>query len=143
MPVNVDPLDGAASTGDRDIVAIYSRLAFIYGFWTWMTERRSLLVALSRAAIQDGEDVLEVAVGSGFVFREVLLRNPSGRNVGIDVTEAMLRRSRRKAERTGAPFVLEVGDGRALSFDGDSFDLVLSNNMLGLLRTDDVLQVLR
>ena len=80
----------------RDVVAIYSRLAFIYDAWTWMTERKSLRVALSRAAIHDGEAVLEVAVGTGLVFREVLLRNRSGRNVGIDLTEAMLRRTRRK-----------------------------------------------
>ena len=142
-PVSVDRPDDATAPGDRDIVARYSRLAFIYDFWTWMTERRSRLAALSRAGIRDGEEILEIAVGTGFVFREMLLRNPSGQNVGIDVTEAMLRRTRRKAERTGVPFVLEIGDGRALSFDADSFDLVLSNNMLGLLPKDDVLLVLR
>lgn len=133
----------ATARGDRDVVATYSRLAFIYDAWTWMTERRSLQMALSRAAVRDGEAVLEVAVGTGFVFRELLLRNPSGRNVGIDLTDGMLRRTRRKAERTGVPFVLEVGDARALSFDGASFDLVLSNNMLGLLPVSDVLPVLR
>ena len=125
-----------------DVVATYSRLAFIYDAWTWMTERKSLLVALSRAAIRDGEAVLEVAVGTGLVFCEVLLRNPSGRNVGIDLTEAMLHRTRRKAERTGVPFSLAVGDARTLTFDEGAFDLVLSNNMFGLLPEKDVGPVL-
>ena len=108
-----------------------------------MTERASLQAALSQAAIADGEAVLEVAVGTGFVFCELLIRNPSGRNVGIDLTEAMLRRTRRKAERTGVPFVLETGDARALRFEGATFDVVLCNNMFGLLPAADVEPVLR
>ena len=127
----------------HDVVATYSSLAFIYDAWTWMTERKSLRIALSHAAIRDGEAVLEVAVGTGLVFRAVLLQNPSGKNVGIDLTEAMLRRARRKAERTGVPFTLEIGDARTLTFDDGTFDLVLSNNMFGLLPRKDVGPVLR
>jgi ubiquinone/menaquinone biosynthesis C-methylase UbiE len=132
----------SATADGRDVAAIYSRLAFVYGAWTWMTERKSLHVALSRAAIKDGEAILEIAVGTGLVFREVLLRNPSGKNVGVDLTDAMLRRTRRKAERTGVPFSLELGDARALTFDSGTFDLVLNNNMLGLLPLSDVGPVL-
>jgi ubiquinone/menaquinone biosynthesis C-methylase UbiE len=126
----------------RDVVAMYTRVAVVYDAWTWLLERRSLLAALDRAAIRDGCAVLEVAVGTGLVFREVLRRNPSGRNAGIDLTEAMLRRARRKAERTGAPFSLEVGDARRLAFDDASFDVVLSNNMLGLLSAPDIAAVM-
>ena len=130
------------TAGRRDIVATYSRLAFIYDAWTWMTETKSLRIALSHAAIRDGEAVLEVAVGTGVVFREMLLRNPSGKNVGIDLTEAMLRRAARRAKRTGVPFTLELGDARTLKFDDGTFDVVLSNNMLGLLPRKDVETVL-
>ena len=131
-------------TGDaRNVVTTYSRLAFIYDTWTWMTERKSLYAAVSHAAIRNGEWVLEVGVGTGLVFREVLLRNPSGRNVGIDLTEAMLRRARHKAEGTGVPFVLEIGDARTLAFDDSTFDLVLSNNMFGLMSRNDIGPVLK
>jgi ubiquinone/menaquinone biosynthesis C-methylase UbiE len=126
----------------HNIAAIYSRLAFVYDAWTWVTETKSLRLALARADIRDGEAVLEVAVGTGVVFRKVLLQNPSGTNVGIDLTEAMLRRARRKAERTGVPFTLAIGDARALTFDDGTFDVVLSNNMLGLLARKDVPRVL-
>jgi len=132
----------STSSDDRFLVTTYSRLAVIYDAWTWMTERKSLLVALSGAAVRDGEAVLEVAVGTGLVFREVLLRNPSGRNVGIDITEAMLRRARRKATGTGVPFALEVGDARTLTFQDSAFDLVLSSNMFGLLPRKDIGTVL-
>jgi ubiquinone/menaquinone biosynthesis C-methylase UbiE len=37
------------------------------------------------AAIRDGEDVLEVAVGTGLAFERILQANPSGRNEGIDL----------------------------------------------------------
>jgi ubiquinone/menaquinone biosynthesis C-methylase UbiE len=127
----------------RRIAAIYTRASAVYDAWTWMLERRSLDAALSRADIRDGESILEVAVGSGQVFREVLSRNPSGRNVGTDLTPAMLQRTRAKAERTGVPFVLEQGDARTLPFEGASFDLVLCNNMLGLLPSSDVPPVVR
>jgi demethylmenaquinone methyltransferase/2-methoxy-6-polyprenyl-1,4-benzoquinol methylase len=126
----------------RDLAKTYSRLAFLYDLWTSITETKSLRAALLSAAIRDGESVLEVAVGTGIILREVLLRNPSGRNVGIDHTAAMLRRARRKAERTGVPFTLEVGDARNMRFDDRSFDVVLSANMLGLLRKSDIERVL-
>jgi ubiquinone/menaquinone biosynthesis C-methylase UbiE len=127
----------------EQIATIYTRLAAVYGAWTWMLERESLQRALTLAAIADGESVLEVAVGSGYVFREILRRNASGRTVGIDLTDAMLRHTRCKAERTGVPFVLQQGDARNLPFEDASFDLVLSNNMLGLLPHADAERAVR
>jgi ubiquinone/menaquinone biosynthesis C-methylase UbiE len=133
----------SSTDSDERIAAVYSKLAFIYDAWAWATEWKSLCTALTRAAIQDGEAVLEVAVGTGLVFSEVLRRNPSGRNVGIDRTHAMLRRARRKAELTNVPFMLELGDARSLAFEAESFDVVLCNNMLGLLSEEDISQALR
>lgn len=123
----------AATNTNLEVVGAYSRVAAIYDAWTWFTESRSLDAGLERAHIRDGESVLEVAVGTGIAFREILRRNPSGRNVGIDLTAAMLRRARQKAERSGVPFELIVADARSLSFDDASFDVVVNNNVLGLL----------
>ena len=120
---------------------MYTRLSTVYDVWTWMFERSGLERALELADITDGESVLEVAVGSGYAFREVLRRNGSGRNVGTDLTDAMLRKTRNKAKRTGVSFELEQGDARDLPFDDASFDLVLSNNMLGLLPPEDATRV--
>src|SRR4029078_7428038 len=79
-----------AGTSDHGrIAAVYTLLAIVYDIWTWFTESKSLHTAVSSAAISNGEAVLEVAVGTGVVFREILRQNPSGRNIGIDITKAM------------------------------------------------------
>jgi ubiquinone/menaquinone biosynthesis C-methylase UbiE len=126
----------------NDVVRIYSRWAFAYDAWTWLTERTSLDVALERAGISDGNAVLEVAVGTGWLFREILRRNPTGRNVGVDLTEPMLRRAQTRAAKTGVPCELVLGDARALSLPNDSFDVVVNNNLLGLLPERDFAPIL-
>jgi len=82
------------SEPETNVTKLYSRVARVYDAWTYLTESRSLRTALDRAAIRQDDSVLEVAVGTGIAFRELLRRNPSGRNVGVDLTEAMLRRAR-------------------------------------------------
>jgi ubiquinone/menaquinone biosynthesis C-methylase UbiE len=127
----------------RDVTRIYSTLAPIYDLWSWSTERVSLDVALSKACIRDGDAVLEIAVGTGALFKKILRRNPSGRTVGIDLTDAMLRRARRKAQASGVAFELSPGDARCLAFGDSSFDVVINNNMFGLLPDSDFDPVLR
>jgi ubiquinone/menaquinone biosynthesis C-methylase UbiE len=119
--------------GSSRIVNAYSRLALVYDAWSALVESRSLDAALNLAAIRNGEAVLEVAVGTGVLFRNILRRNPAGRNTGIDLTEAMLRRARRKAARTRVPFELRQADARALPFADASFDVLVNCNMLGML----------
>jgi ubiquinone/menaquinone biosynthesis C-methylase UbiE len=116
-----------------NVVRLYSRVARVYDAWTFFTESRSLRLALDSVAIRDGESVLEVAVGTGVTFREILRRNARGRNVGIDLTEAMLRRARRKAEDSGANFELRQADARSLPFPDAAFDVVVNANMLGVV----------
>src|SRR4029453_446611 len=94
------------------------------------------------AHVSDGEAVLEVAVGTGQVFEQVLRANPSGRNVGIDLTPQMLDRARRRAAGTGVPHELAVGDAHHLDFADSSFDLVLNSFMFDLLPEKDFAPVL-
>ena len=125
-----------------EVEATYSRWAFVYDTFTWLTERTSLEVARSLSALRDGEAFLEVAVGTGVAFHDALERNPSGRNVGIDLTEGMLRRARAKAEKTKLPFELKIGDARALPFESETFDVVMNNNMLGLVPESEFERIL-
>jgi ubiquinone/menaquinone biosynthesis C-methylase UbiE len=125
-----------------EVEATYSRWAFAYDTFTWLTERTSLDLALTLSALSDGESLLEVAVGTGAAFHNALVRNPSGRNVGIDLTEAMLRHARAKAEKTRLPFELLVGDARALQFESETFNVVMNNNMLGLVPESDFDRIL-
>jgi ubiquinone/menaquinone biosynthesis C-methylase UbiE len=67
----------------------------------YLTESKARDRCLEIAAIQDGESVLEVAVGTGLAFERILKANPSGRNEGIDLTEAMLNRAEKRAASAG------------------------------------------
>jgi ubiquinone/menaquinone biosynthesis C-methylase UbiE len=51
--------------------------------------------ALEIAKIQNGEKILEVALGTGLNFVEILKRNPNGWVDGIDVSTKMVERARK------------------------------------------------
>jgi ubiquinone/menaquinone biosynthesis C-methylase UbiE len=129
----------------KDRVAdIYRRIAPTYDLWAWFTESRARDRCLELAAIRAGEDVLEVAVGTGLAFERILRANPSGRNEGIDLTESMLLRARKKAARTAATnYRLRVGDAYALDFEDRSFDVLINNYMFDLLPERDFPVVLK
>lgn len=129
---------------DKSRVAdVYHRIAPLYDLWAWLTERRARDRCLELAAIRDGEDVLEVAVGTGLAFERILRSNPSGRNEGIDLTEAMLARARNKAAKCGvADYRLRIGDAYDLDFSDDSFDVLVNNYMFDLLPQSDFQRVL-
>ena len=120
------------------VSSVYDRIAPVYDLWAWLTERNARRRCLELAAIRDGEDVLEVAVGTGLAFAEILAANPSGRNEGIDLTPAMLARAERKAARSGTDnYRLQVGDAYQLDFPDDSFDVLVNNYMFDLLPEAD------
>ena len=126
------------------IAKVYRRIAPSYDLWAWLTETNARDRCLQMAAIQDGEDVLEVAVGTGLAFEKILALTPSGRNEGIDLTEAMLDRARKKARRSGSTnYRLQVGDAYDLDFADNSFDVLVNNYMFDLLPERDFPAVLR
>ena len=92
--------------------------------------------------------MLEVAVGTGLSFRHLLRQNPNGWTEGVDLTPAMLRRARRRAERERARggtrrYRLRLGDAYALDVPSDQFDLVVNSYMFDLLPEADFEAVLR
>ncbi len=132
-----------ARIAKEQVSEVYSKVAPLYDVWAWLTERHARSRCLELAAIQDGEDVLEVAVGTGLAFVKILETNPSGRNEGVDLTPAMLIRAERKAARAGNQhYHLRVGDAYALDFPSDSFDVVVNNYMFDLLPERDFMTVI-
>jgi len=53
------------------VAAIYRKIAPSYDLWAWLTESRARDRCLELADIQDGESVLEVAVGTGLAFEQI------------------------------------------------------------------------
>jgi ubiquinone/menaquinone biosynthesis C-methylase UbiE len=132
-----------ARIAKQDINAVYKGVAPIYDLWGALTETKARVRCLEWAAIRDGEAVLEVAVGTGLTFSDILQRNPSGRNEGVDLTPAMLERARRRAAATGAQnYQLSQGDAYALDYADNTFDVVVNNFMFDLLPEQDFTTVL-
>lgn len=125
------------------VTEVYGKIARFYDLWAGLTETRARDRCLELAAIKDGEDVLEVAVGTGLAFVRILEANPSGHNEGIDLSAAMLAHAKRKASRTGiGSYRLQVGDAYNLDFPDDSFDVAINNYMFDLLPYGDFAEVL-
>lgn len=133
----------AAALTKPDVVAVYTRTAAGYDLWASLTESRARRRVADVLGVDDGEAILEVAVGTGLLFVELLKRNPHGRTVGVDLTEAMLQQARRKAEKSGtANWELRLGDAYALDFPDASFDGVVNCYMFDLIPEADVAGIL-
>jgi len=87
---------------------------------------------LDAAAAGEGDDLLDVACGTGVLARAALARvGPQGRVTGLDRSRAMLV----VAERIAPAVMWRQGDATDLSFDDASFDVVVSQ--FGLMFFED------
>lgn len=131
-----------AKLDKEQVRAVYRKIAARYDTWSRLTESKARRRCLELANIKDGEAVLEVAVGTGILFEQVLKANPTGRNEGIDLTEEMLAQAKIRAEKSGASnFNLKVGDAYHLEYPDSSFDIVLNNYMFDLIPEKDFLRI--
>jgi arsenite methyltransferase len=87
------------------------------------------------AGIKKGDHVLDLGSGAGndcFVARAIV--GDSGKVTGLDMTEPMILKARENASKLGygnVEFVL--GDIEEMPFDGNRFDVVVSNCVLNLV----------
>lgn len=126
------------------VPSTYRRIAPTHDWLAVLVEARARRLGLDWFDVRDGETVLEVAVGTGLSFRHLLRANPNGWTEGVDLTPAMLRRARRRAEQAPANrYRLYLGDAYALDADDDTFDGVLNSYMFDLLPAGDFVPVLR
>jgi arsenite methyltransferase len=89
---------------------------------------------LDLAALQPGEEVLDLGSGSGTdVFCAAVLVGRTGRVVGVDITDAQLEKAGRLAYRHGFSQV-EVVEAQieTLPFADETFDAVISNGVINL-----------
>jgi SAM-dependent methyltransferase len=77
-----------------------------------------------RVSIGAGEDVLDVACGTGNVA--IRAAQAGGRVVGVDLTPELFPTGRQLAEQAGVRIEWSEGDAEALPFADESFDVVLS-----------------
>ena len=130
-------------TDVQEVRKSYGRVAWFYDIWSMFTESRAAKKSLQLADIRNGEIVLEVAVGTGLLFRKILALSPNGRNVGIDLTPAMLANAARRVSRhRTARSHLLLGNAASLPLGEGSFDLVLNHYMFDLLPQENFATVL-
>ncbi len=107
-------------------------------------ENRIRVRGIEMARIKPGERVIEVAVGAGYSFVEILKRVGPGETVyGIDLSSRMVEKTKKRAERRGFKnFGLSVCDARSLPFPDDFFDVLYNSYMLNLMPIKDFSAVL-
>jgi SAM-dependent methyltransferase len=73
--------------------------------------------------LKTGDHVLDVGCGLGHDAREFAsMVGPGGRVVGIDFSEAMIAKARKRFEQANLPVQFAVGDAQRLNFADNSFD---------------------
>jgi ubiquinone/menaquinone biosynthesis C-methylase UbiE len=119
---------------------MYTRIAPVYEAWARVTESKARRRVLELAAVRPGEEVLEVATGTGVQLVRLARANAGGRTVGVEISQGMLAQTRRHLEQAGIAEDTDVLDGSALELPlaDDSFDLLVNSYMLDLLPRDEI-----
>ena len=121
-----------------EIVRKYNRIASVYDLFGILMASKAGQRAFEIAAIRNGEKALEVALGTGLNFAEILKRNPRGVVQGIDVSMKMLERTQKRiAKIEHGNHALHLCDCRHLPFEDGTFDILMNQYMLDILPVDD------
>ncbi len=123
---------------------VYDILSTIYPLSTYCFHSRAHKLVLESAGIRDGMNVLEVATGSGEMFRRLVKANPRGKTVGLDLSPRMAARTLKQVRRDFPDSWTECQavDARYLPFQSGTFDSIVCCYLLELLSTDDILLTL-
>jgi ubiquinone/menaquinone biosynthesis C-methylase UbiE len=123
---------------------VYDTLASVYPASTFLFHSKAHRFALRNSGIRNGMRVLEVATGSGEMFRRLVKTNPDGQTFGLDLSPKMaahsLHRARKEFPRSDAH--CGAVDVRDLPFRDASFDAVMCCYLLELLAQEDIVRTL-
>ena len=123
---------------------LYDLVAGVYPISSKLFHAEAHKVALSLAGIHDEMRILEVATGSGEMFRHLTRRNTRGLTCGVDLSPNMAAKSQREARRhmPEARAHCQAVDASRMPFRDRSFDAVVSCYLLELLGCDDLVRTL-
>jgi phosphatidylethanolamine/phosphatidyl-N-methylethanolamine N-methyltransferase len=117
-------MGGAIEMRVDQVAAAYDRWAPVYDLVFGAVFRQGRGAAI-RAAERVGGRILEVGVGTGISLPDY---KRSSRVYGVDISEPMLEKARRRVSRLGLSNVeaIEVMDAERLGFADDAFDVVVA-----------------
>ena len=134
---NAELLD--AKVPQEDVGKLYDGNALFYDFRAFLTESKAQKRALQIANIQDNSTILDVAVGTGRLLREIMKRNPSGQNYGIDISRGMLAKAKHYLlKHKNQNYTLEIGSAFDINMDDDSVDILFNNYLFDLVSFDQM-----
>jgi len=134
------PVNGLPATLAERTRRVYDRLAPVYSVSTNLFHSRAHRRALEICDLTDGMRVLEVATGSGEMFRRLVRTNPGGSTLGVDLSPNMARRTQYRVQREfpAARTQCHAVDARHMPFRDAAFDSVFCCYLLELLSGDDI-----
>jgi ubiquinone/menaquinone biosynthesis C-methylase UbiE len=134
------PVNGLPATLAERTRRVYDRLAAVYPVSTMLFHSRAHRCALEAAGLRDGMRVLEVATGSGEMFRRLVRANGRGATIGVDLSPNMAARTQRAARQKfpAARTHCQAVDARQMPFRNESFDAIFCCYLLELLSSDDI-----
>jgi ubiquinone/menaquinone biosynthesis C-methylase UbiE len=123
---------------------VYDTLASVYPASTFLFHSKAHKSALRHSGIRNGMRVLEVATGSGEMFRRLVKTNPDGQTFGLDLSPKMAAHSLQRARKEFPGYDAHCGavDVRDLPFRDASFDAVMCCYLLELLAQEDIVRTL-
>jgi ubiquinone/menaquinone biosynthesis C-methylase UbiE len=142
--VSAWPVNGMPATLAGRTRRVYDRLAAVYPMSTMLFHSRAHRCALGASGLRDGMRVLEVATGSGEMFRRLIRANRGGTTVGVDLSPNMAARTQRTARHKfpDARSHCQAVDARHMPFRGESFDAIFCCYLLELLSAGDIVSTL-
>jgi len=132
------------STREHGTRRIYDVLSGVYSASALFFHSRAHREALRLSRVHDDMRVLEVATGSGEMFRRLVQANPNGQTIGCDLSPKMAARAQKSARRhfPEASVLCEAVDARFMPFRAETFDVAVCCYLLELLSTEDIVQAL-
>jgi ubiquinone/menaquinone biosynthesis C-methylase UbiE len=135
-------------TADPDTEGVLIRWSRPYDAVFRRFIRRTDSPILTLAEVTDGDSVLDVATGPGYLARAAaLLVRTTGRAVGIDAAPEMIAQAKRRAEAESSAAEFLVAGAQCLPFDDGSFDAVVArlamHHLPGGIKTRAVAEMVR
>ena len=88
-------------------------------FQMWMVKFHEPIIKINLS----GKKVLDISCGTGELLKNVLLKYPDTKLVGVDIAGEMLKKARKKLPKN---VKLQKADVNKLPFNNESFDYVVS-----------------
>ena len=125
--------------------AFYDKIAKVYDLLAEHSEQPMREMGIKMLAPAQGEHLLEIGFGTGHVVADLATAvGPTGRVLGVDISESMLDRARTLLEEKSLTdrVSLDCGDAENLPYPSDSLDGIFMCFTLELFDTSDIPKVL-